>query len=126
MISVFKKIKVRLSFIAAIRYMKIAVIALMAAGFIWLSWFLYENLYKPLTQAIVVAELRAKVALITVNRKDLEAILSFIDKRKQPLLIDWAAIPDPTSAVHIPPPASTSPPPPQTPAESGSSIKIQQ
>lgn len=117
MTAIIKAIKLRVSFIAVIRYAKIAIIIFMASGFVWMSWFLYDNLYKPLTQAMAVAELRAKVALITVNRKDFETILAFIDKQKQLPAIDWAMIPDPTSKIHVPLPAPKSTEPANPPSE---------
>ena|SRR3989338_3053471 len=126
MINIFPPIKIKVSLIRAIRYAKVTVIVLMIGGFVWMSWFLYDNLYKPLTQAMVVAELKAKVALITVNRKDFEAIVAVIDKRKKLPVIDWAMIPDPTLNVHVPLPAPTSAESIKPPAEPTPPIKALQ
>lgn len=126
MATIIKSIKLKVSFITVIRYAKVSIIILMAGGFIWMSWFLYDNLYKPLTQAMIVAELKAKVALITVNRKDFEAILAFIDKRKLLPAIDWTMIPDPTSSVHVPLPAPANIQPNPPPAEPTPPVKALQ
>jgi hypothetical protein len=84
-----------LSLISFIRYSKIAVAILMIAGLVWLAWFLYDNCYKPLTQALFVAELRTHVALKTVDKKGLDEIIALIEKNKQLPNIDWTLLPDP-------------------------------
>ena len=67
----------------------------MTVGLIWLTWFLYDNFYKPLTQALFVAELRTRVALKTVDRKGLDEIIAVVEKNREFPNIDWAVLPDP-------------------------------
>lgn len=92
------------SIVTSIRYLKIAIYALMLAGIIWVGVFLNNNLYKPITQAGEIAELKAKVALITVNKKELMSILELIAKNKELPANSWEAIADPFVADHLPPP----------------------
>lgn len=104
------KKKYNIPLLTGIRYAKIGVIIIMLIGFIWIIYFLYQNLYLPLTQAQVVGELKAKVALETVNKKDLEDLLKVMENNKKLPLIDWDTIADPFVKQHLtinlPPPAS--------------------
>ena len=72
-----------------IRYIKITVTVALLAAFLAVTWFLYQNFYLPLTQSAALAELKTKIALITVNKKELENTLTLMNERRKPILIDW-------------------------------------
>lgn len=75
-----------------IRGSKIAISALMVLMFFGTAWFLYRNVYQPLTQATAIAELRAKVALVTVNRQVLTHVLQHIEKKKKVPPVAWDTV----------------------------------
>lgn len=79
---------------ALIRYTKTAVAGLMLVGLIGVGWFLYRNFYEPITQAVVVAELKQHIALVTVERAALDDLRRAIDERQRVPLVDWNAVRD--------------------------------
>lgn len=84
----------KIPFIAIIRYTKVSVLVLMLLIFIFIFWFLYKQFYQPLTQAVAVAELKAKVALVTINRQELENVLATIESSRKIPDINWPQLRD--------------------------------
>lgn len=86
-----------------VRYAKITIALLMLVGIMWVVFFLYDNLYKPITQAMVTAELKAKVVLTNINKKELVEVIDLIEKNRKLPLLDWSSIPDPFTVNRLPP-----------------------
>lgn len=100
---------------AIVRYIKLAVTILMAAIFIWIVWFLYQHVYQTMTEAILVAELRSRVALTTVNQQELGDVLRGIAERQRPLDVPWSSLRNiflSTAPAVAPAPSVTPPPKP--------------
>ena len=83
------------SIVSAVRYTKIIITLLMLTGLVWVALFLHNNLYKPITQAMITAELKTKVILTTINKKGLAQVIDLIDKNKKLPALDWSSITDP-------------------------------
>ncbi|KKU47332.1 hypothetical protein A3H10_01875 [Candidatus Uhrbacteria bacterium RIFCSPLOWO2_12_FULL_46_10] len=96
------------SVILAVRYAKITIALLMLVGVIWVAFFLYDNLYKPITQAMVTAELKAKVVLTNVNKKELTEVIDLIEKNTKLPTLDWSSLADPFAGNRLPPSSSSS------------------
>ncbi|PJE75836.1 hypothetical protein COV04_02735 [Candidatus Uhrbacteria bacterium CG10_big_fil_rev_8_21_14_0_10_48_11] len=72
-----------------IKYSRVAIGMAMMAIFAGVVWFLYQNVYQPLTQATFLAELESRVALVGVNKNDLKEVLETIKTNAHPPEIDW-------------------------------------
>ena len=70
------------------------------------GWFLNENFYKPLTEAITIMELKAQVASTTVDSVTFKQVLQSIEDGHRPLIIP-TNVRDPFSFSIPPAPAST-------------------
>lgn len=84
----------QLTLASLVRYTKISVTVLMVTVLVGVSWFLYRNFYQPLTQSILVAELRAKVARTTVDKQKLKNVLQKLQDRQQFPEISWETLPN--------------------------------
>lgn len=89
------KFKTKLSALAIIRYVKLATTGSMLVALLWVGAFLYDNFYHPLTQAAIVAEMKTRIALATVDRRALETVIANTTKRRAGVSIEWASLPDP-------------------------------
>jgi hypothetical protein len=89
---------VRVALPLFVRYVKVAVVVLMASGLLWLTWFLYRDFYQPLTRALIVAELKARVALTTVNKAELETVIAALERNRTLPLVNWATLANPFAA----------------------------
>ena len=95
-------IKFQISLTTLIRYAKAMVAILMTFGIIWIIYFLFQNLYLPLTTATEVAELKANVSLVTVNKRDLDEVIKLLDKNRMAPATNWDTINDPFALIHSP------------------------
>lgn len=78
------------------------VMVLLVGGVFWLGFFLYQNFYYPMTQAIATAELRARVASVVVNRERLSNVLKTLAERQTAATTDWSKLPDPFTVRAVP------------------------
>jgi hypothetical protein len=101
--------------LAIVRYAQTTVTGVMVVALLWVGIFLYENFYQPLTRAVVVAELKARVALATVNRQALEQTITAANERRRGLDFAWAELSDPFAPNRWLTPATDQPPATLTP-----------
>ncbi|MFA5954696.1 MAG: hypothetical protein WC817_04130 [Patescibacteria group bacterium] len=87
------KLKLPITYI--VRYGYAFIVTLMCLIFAAILWFIYGNVYVPLTQATFLAELQARVALISVNKKDLKDVLDAMSINAKPTAIDWSSARNP-------------------------------
>ena len=94
---------------------KSAAAFLVIGTFIWINWFLWREFYEPLSQAVAIAELKSKITTLTIEKKKLETVLSWLDEAKLPLTIPSSQIRNVFNTVKIEPPPPQETPPPQPP-----------
>ena len=88
--------KIKLNFSLFYVYTFIALFSISVVAF--LSWFLYENFYKTITQSEQIILLRQEVAPDTINTQRVNKVLNSLAKKTNVnKIIEWTSIKNPFS-----------------------------
>lgn len=88
--------------LTAVEHGRPVVILFMVVIFSIVLWFIYQNVYIPLTRAVELAELKETTAVVRPDENMLKETLEALAKRTTPIDKDWQAVRNPFTT---PPPA---------------------
>lgn len=91
----------------AVEHSRPFIILLMVAVLSLVVWFIYQNVYIPLTRAVELAELKETTAVVRPDTKLFEETLTELNLRTNPATIDVNAIRNPF--ITPPPPSIDTP-----------------
>lgn len=73
--------------------------SLMTIFLMLVIWFIYSNVYLPLTRAVELAELKETTAVVRVDAKVMEQTISLINTRIASNTTDWSSLINPFKGV---------------------------
>ena len=85
--------KIKLNFLfSSIKYFYVLIIIMMAFALSLLSLFLYQNLYKSITQSEQIILLKQEVAPDTIDLARVDSVLSALKQKVSQKTINWLEI----------------------------------
>lgn len=81
--------------LTAVEHGRPVIILFMVVVFSVVLWFIYQNVYVPLTRAVELAELKETTAVVRPDDKLLKETLEALARRTAPIDRDWQVLRNP-------------------------------